>query len=166
MTRAWIGLGANLGQPSAQLEGALDALRGDPRVTELTASGFHRTVPVGGPRDQDDYCNAVARLEFDGSARELLDLLQVLESRAGRVREVPDGPRTLDLDLLIFGGVRTEDPDLTLPHPRLEERGFVLVPMAEIEPELLLPNSGLPVSVRARELSQGVAPWGGAMTTS
>ncbi|MEO0651256.1 MAG: 2-amino-4-hydroxy-6-hydroxymethyldihydropteridine diphosphokinase [Planctomycetota bacterium] len=142
MTRAWIATGSNLGDRAARIEAALAELERDPRVRGLVASRLVETEPVGGPAGQPRFLNGVARLDFEGQAEALLDLLQALEERAGRVRAEPNGPRTLDLDLLFFGDLELSGPRLTVPHPRLEERPFVLEPLVELEPTLRLPRSG------------------------
>ena len=152
MTRAWIATGANLGRRAEQIEAALEALRADPRVEGLVASPLVETDPVGGPPGQPRFLNGVCRLEFDGEAEELLALLHELEDRVGRRREVRDGPRPLDLDLLFFGDRRSGAPGLRLPHPRLEERAFVLEPLAALAPDLRLPRCGLTVAQRLAQL--------------
>ena len=145
-TRSWIGLGANLGAPAVQIAEALAAIDADARVHGLVRSRLMRTAPVGGPSGQPDYWNGVARCEFDGSARELLRLLQWLEQRAGRVRVEPNGPRPLDLDLLVYGEHRIHEPDLVVPHPRMLERRFVLEPLSELDPDLRVPGTDRAVS--------------------
>ena len=137
---ALIGLGANLGDAAATLRAALldlGALRG---CALLRVSGLWRSAPVdaGGP----DYCNAVAELRCEHTAPELLRQMQDIESRHGRVRPpgMRNAPRTLDLDLLCFGELRLELEQLTLPHPRMHERAFVLAPLAEIHPDWRLPD--------------------------
>lgn len=136
--RVFIALGANLGDPRRQLDAAIAALAHTERV--VGCSTWHTTTPVGGPPGQPDYLNGVVEVRSDREPEELLSRLQQLEQRFGRVRGEPNGPRTLDLDLLIFGDRRIATTTLELPHPRMEERLFVLAPLAEIAPELVLRN--------------------------
>lgn len=130
---AFVGLGANLGDPPATLRCALGWLGELPHTTLLRASGFYRSAPVdaGGP----DYLNAVAALATRLAAPELLAQLQALEARAGRERPYRHAPRTLDLDLLLYGDAQVTSPQLVLPHPRWRERAFVLLPLREIAPD-------------------------------
>jgi len=135
---AYVGLGANLGDPAGAVRKAIAAIAALP-VTRLTRqSSLYRTAPVdaGGP----DYINAVVEVATRLSAPELLGHLQQLERAAGRQRPYRNAPRTLDLDLLIFGGGRIESAALTVPHPRMRERAFALVPLAEIAPQLVAPE--------------------------
>lgn len=137
---AYIGLGSNLEDPWAQLGHALEALRRLPRSELLHCSPFYRSVPMG-PADQPDYLNAVAALCTKLAPLELLDQLQAIEAAQGRRRgALRWGPRTLDLDLLLYGAKVIESPRLTVPHPGLAERSFVLVPLFDIAPDLLLPD--------------------------
>jgi 2-amino-4-hydroxy-6-hydroxymethyldihydropteridine diphosphokinase len=132
VTRAYVGLGANLGDREATLRAALDALADEDGIEVVAVSTLRETEPFGvGP--QPLFLNGAAELETTLSARELLDRLLETEQRFGRVR-VPGehGPRTLDLDLLLYGDERIDEPGLTVPHPRLHERAFVLEPLAEI----------------------------------
>jgi 2-amino-4-hydroxy-6-hydroxymethyldihydropteridine diphosphokinase len=130
MTRALLGLGSNLGDRKQFLR---DAVAG---LGELTAkSQLYETKPVGGP-EQGPYLNLVVAIETDLSPRELLDLCQSLERQAGRVRRIRWGPRTLDVDILWMDGVSVDEPDLTVPHPRMRERAFVMVPLADVAPDV------------------------------
>lgn len=138
MTTAYVGLGSNLEDPAKQVETALQELDRLPRTRLVRRSTLHRTAPVG-YRDQPDFINAVAELETDLPAERLLDELQALEARHGRVRSFPNAPRTLDLDLLLFGDLVVQTERLILPHPRMRERAFVLEPLREIAPDLDLP---------------------------
>ena len=140
---AWISIGSNLGLPEAQVRQALRALAAIPESTLLWQSHLYRTAPVGGV-PQPAFINAVARLQTALQPRALLSHLQTLEAAAGRRRaeEIYWGPRVLDLDLLSYGTTHSTDPELTLPHPRLHERAFVLVPLAEFDPELIIPGCG------------------------
>ena len=129
---AYVALGANLGDARATISAALAALDGLPRTRLLRASSLYRSAPweASGP----DFINAVAAVETSLSALELLHALQALELDAGRERPYRNAPRTLDLDLLLHGDTRLDTPELTVPHPRLRERAFVLLPLAEIAP--------------------------------
>ncbi|WP_284408476.1 2-amino-4-hydroxy-6-hydroxymethyldihydropteridine diphosphokinase [Acidovorax sp. SUPP2539] len=129
---AWIGLGANLGDARAALLGALDAMARWPGSRLLRVSSLYRSAPVdaGGP----DYWNAVAELATPLAAIDLLHALQAIEQAAGRERPYRNAPRTLDLDVLLYGDERIDTPELTVPHPRMGERAFVLQPLAEIAP--------------------------------
>ena len=136
MTRAYIGLGANLGDREATIRAALDALATEDGIEIVAVSTLRETEPVGvGP--QPLFLNGAAALETTLGARELLDRLLATEQRFGRTR-VPGehGPRTLDLDLLLYGDEQIDEPGLTVPHPRLHERAFVLEPLAEIGADL------------------------------
>ncbi len=128
----FIGLGSNLGDRAAHIRQALRELgeRGDIRV--LACSRLYETEPLGGPPGQPLYLNAVAELATNLTPRELLTRLLEIEERHGRQRTIPNGPRTLDLDLLLYGDHVINEPDLVVPHPRMWERPFVLQPLAEI----------------------------------
>ncbi|WP_424683168.1 2-amino-4-hydroxy-6-hydroxymethyldihydropteridine diphosphokinase [Frateuria sp. YIM B11624] len=142
MTRAFVALGGNLGDTHAILRQALDDLAALPSTRLLARSRFYRTPPWG-LREQPPFLNAAAELETALAPHELLDALLDIERAAGRVREGERwGPRTLDLDLLHMEGVTLRDERLTLPHPRIGERAFVLLPLAELAPELELPGQG------------------------
>jgi len=136
---AYIALGSNLGDRLAYLDRALAELRGRPGVEVTRVSSVYETAPVGGPAGQGPYLNAVAELRTTLAAAGLLQLLLDVESGLGRVRAERDGPRTIDLDLLLYDDVVRDDPKLTLPHPRLHQRLFVLQPLAEIAPGLIHP---------------------------
>ena len=140
MSRAWISLGANLGNPKEALVAALNELQGSQGIQSLKASSFYSTSPVdsSGP----DYVNAAAVVETTLLPEGLLELLQKIELEHGRVRPagVHNAPRTLDLDLLAYEGEVRSTKVLTIPHPRMNERLFVLVPLAEIEPEWQSPE--------------------------
>ena len=136
---AFVGLGANLDNPLQQVRQAIAELDGIEHTRVLAASSMYRSVPVG-YADQPDFINAVARLQTELSPRELLDALHVIENHHGRRRSVRNAPRTLDLDLLSYGALVVEEEGLTLPHPRMHERAFVLLPLAEIAPDALLPG--------------------------
>ncbi|MEO7057563.1 MAG: 2-amino-4-hydroxy-6-hydroxymethyldihydropteridine diphosphokinase [Caldimonas sp.] len=137
---AYIGLGSNLGDSEATLAAAFAALAVVPRSRLVAHSSLYRSAPVAavGP----DYVNAVARLETALSPQELLEELQRIELAHGRDRPHRNAPRTLDLDLLLHGEVTIDEPGLVVPHPRLHERAFVLVPLHELAPALELPGLG------------------------
>lgn len=142
MTRAYVGLGANLGDRERTLHAAIDALAADDGVEVVSVSVLRETEPVG-VGQQPLYLNGAAEVETTLTARELLDRLLAVEQRFGRIR-VPDehGPRTLDLDLLLYGDEVIHEPGLTVPHPLLHERRFVLEPIAELAPGLVVPGRG------------------------
>jgi 2-amino-4-hydroxy-6-hydroxymethyldihydropteridine diphosphokinase len=137
---AYIGLGSNLGEPLQQLQTALDALNQLPDTRVVNCSSFYSSKPMG-PADQPDYINAVAELETALAPQELLLALQAIEQTQGRVRTGQRwGARTLDLDLLLYGDEVINTDSLQVPHPGLAERDFVLVPLAEIAPDIVIPG--------------------------
>ena len=136
---AWIGLGSNLEKPLQQLASAITDLTMLPRSSLLSQSPFYRSRPMG-PQDQPDFINGVALLHTSLPAQSLLDELQRLEQQHGRVRGRHWGPRTLDLDLLLYGRETIDTDRLTVPHPGIADRDFVLRPMLDINPDLALPN--------------------------
>ena len=137
--KAVISLGANIGDAKANLDLAVGLLR---EATEVIAvSSYLQTKPVGGP-EQPDYLNAVAIIESDLPAKDLLAVLNGIETAMGRTREIHWGPRVIDLDLIQYGGLLVNDEKLTLPHPRAHQRRFVLAPWLEIEPEAVLLTHG------------------------
>jgi 2-amino-4-hydroxy-6-hydroxymethyldihydropteridine diphosphokinase len=142
VSRAYVGLGANLGDRERTLRAAVDALAAEDGIEVVAVSTLRATDPVG-VGDQPRFLNGAAELETTLAARELLDRLLAVEQRFGRVR-VPGehGPRTLDLDLLLYGDEGLDEPGLTVPHPRLHERMFVLEPLAELAPGLVVPGRG------------------------
>jgi 2-amino-4-hydroxy-6-hydroxymethyldihydropteridine diphosphokinase len=139
--RCFIALGANLGDPVLTVRAAILALRELPQTEFVAASSLYRTAPMG-LRDQPDFINAVVELIAVLPAPTVLESLFAIEERFGRRRSVKNAPRTLDLDLLLFGDELSDDPAMTLPHPRLHERAFVLAPLAEIAPQLMIPGRG------------------------
>ena len=151
MTKAYIGLGANLGDREETIRAALAELSAAPGVELIGVSTLIETEPVGYV-DQPRFLNGVAVLETALPARELLALLLAVEARHGRDRAAgpAQGPRTLDLDLLLFGGAEIHEKDLQIPHPRLHERAFVLDPLLEVAPGLEVPGLGTLEALRAR----------------
>jgi len=140
-TRAYVGLGANLGDPLAQLRSALGAIDRLPGTSRVATSSVYRSAPVG-YLEQPDFYNAVVAIDTTLSPQALLAALLDIESAGGRTREFRNAPRRIDLDLLLYGDRRVDDPDLTVPHPRLGERAFVLLPLAEIAPTCEIPGRG------------------------
>jgi len=134
---AYVGLGANLGDAATTVRQALRALDGLPQTRLVRASSLYRSAPVDA--DGPDYINAVAELATTLTPHALLAALQGLERAAGRERPYRNAPRTLDLDLLLYDDLQCDEPGLTLPHPRMGQRAFVLVPLAEIAPERVTP---------------------------
>lgn len=142
MTRAYVGLGANLGDRAATMRAALEQLAAETGVELVAVSSFRETEPVG-ITDQPRFLNAAAALDTELRPRELLDRLLAIEGRLGRTRSGPRfGPRTIDLDLLVYGDEQIDEPGLEVPHPRLHERLFALEPLAELEPQLVVPGLG------------------------
>lgn len=146
---AYIGIGANLGAARAQVEDALARLAQLPSSALLAASPLYRTAPIDS--SGDDYINAVARLETSLDAHALLDALQAIEQAHGRERPYRNAPRTLDLDLLLYGDETIATERLSVPHPRMHERAFVLAPLLDLAPELVIPGIG-----KASDCAQGV----------
>jgi 2-amino-4-hydroxy-6-hydroxymethyldihydropteridine diphosphokinase len=154
VTRAYIGLGANLGDREAMLRAAVEQLAAEPGIELVAVSSLRETDPVGFT-EQPRFLNAAAAVETELGARELLDRLLGIERRLGRTREGPRfGPRTIDLDLLLYGAERIDEPGLEVPHPRLHERLFALEPLLEIDPQLELPGRG-PLDEIVRGLQSG-----------
>jgi 2-amino-4-hydroxy-6-hydroxymethyldihydropteridine diphosphokinase len=142
--RAFVGLGSNLGEREALIGQALDELAALPDTTLIRVSSLYDTEPVG-VIEQPRFLNAVAMLDTELTARQLLWNLQRIEARLGRTRSQRWGPRTMDLDLLLYGDLVIEEDDLHLPHPELARRAFVLVPLVELDPQVTHPVSGLSV---------------------
>ena len=136
--KAFIGLGSNLGDRESMIRMALDDLARLPETTLVRASSLYDTEPVGDV-DQPNFLNAVAQIDTELTARQLLWNLQLIERRLGRVRTQTWGPRTIDLDLLLYGALVVDEPDLQVPHPELIRRSFVLVPLVELDPLLVHP---------------------------
>jgi 2-amino-4-hydroxy-6-hydroxymethyldihydropteridine diphosphokinase len=134
-----LGLGANLGDRLATLQRAVDLLA-EEGVRTVASSRVWRTEPIGGPPGQPDYLNAVVRAETALDAGEVLAAANQVEAALGRTREVRWGPRTIDIDVLLFDDEVRDDPELTIPHPRLRERAFVVLPLLDIDPDPILPD--------------------------
>jgi len=142
---AYLALGSNLGDRLAWMKHAVQLLGADPAVCILQVSSLYETSPVGGPPGQGPYLNAVLAVSTTLPPRALLQLGHQIEDRLGRTRSVPDGPRTIDVDLLLYGDETSDESDLLLPHPRMHERRFVLVPLCEIAPDAIHPRTGVAV---------------------
>lgn len=138
--RAAIALGANIGDPEAHVTRAFDEIGALPDTRVLARSSLHRTKPVG-YAEQPDFVNACALVETRLAPRALLDALLDIEKKHGRVREIPNGPRTLDLDIILYGDLRIDEPGLQIPHPRAHERAFVLEPLREVWPDAVVTPS-------------------------
>jgi 2-amino-4-hydroxy-6-hydroxymethyldihydropteridine diphosphokinase len=137
---AYIGIGSNLAEPLEQVRRAVTALKSIPASSLLAVSPWYGSSPVGGPDGQPDYINGVACLQTRLAPHALLDALQAIEQQQCRERHTRWDARTLDLDLLLYGDQLIDDDKLTLPHPRMHTRAFVLAPLADIAPNLALPN--------------------------
>jgi 2-amino-4-hydroxy-6-hydroxymethyldihydropteridine diphosphokinase len=164
VTRAYLALGSNLGERAAHLQRAVDLLAEHRAVNVVAVSRVYETAPVGGP-DQGPYLNAVVALETTLDAAELLALAQACERDAARVRGERWGPRTLDVDVLLVGDERCDDPELTVPHPRMWERGFVLAPLRDVAPDLVRDTGPWP-GVAPAPVALRVPPDGGEHTTT
>lgn len=151
MPRAYIALGSNLGDREKTIRGAVAALEAESGIAVVAVSTLIDTEPVG-VVDQPRFLNGVAALDTDLSARRLLDVLLDVERRFGRLRDgaIPQGPRTLDLDLLLYGDVEIDEAGLRVPHPHMHEREFVLGPLEELAPSLEVPGKGAIQTLRAR----------------
>lgn len=139
MKRCFIAIGSNLDHPVIQVKTALNELQNLPNSKFISASSLYQSKPIG-PQNQPDFINAVAAIDTNLTASNLLTELQQIEHRHHRVRKMPWGPRTLDLDLLLYGNDVIQLPKLIVPHPELEKRAFVLIPLAQIAPDLTLPS--------------------------
>ncbi len=156
MHQAFIALGSNLEDPQVQVERALETIANTTNIKLIKASSLYRTVPVGYD-NQPDFINAVAEIETDLNPLALLDRLLEIETQHGRERPFPNAPRVLDLDVLLYQGVATSSPALTLPHPRMHTRGFVMLPLAEIAPKISIGNHGYADDLAAKCDNQGVS---------
>jgi 2-amino-4-hydroxy-6-hydroxymethyldihydropteridine diphosphokinase len=155
VTLAYVGLGSNLDQPARRIEEAIAELDRLPHSRVVRRSSLYRSAPMGYV-DQPDFVNAVVQLETGLSADRLLAELQDIENRHGRARSFANAPRTLDLDLLTFDGLEMASERLTLPHPRIQERAFVLKPLVEVAPEATIPGRGRAADLLARLEGQDV----------
>jgi 2-amino-4-hydroxy-6-hydroxymethyldihydropteridine diphosphokinase len=157
--RAWLGLGANLGDPVAQVERALLQIAALPETRLIARSSLYRSDPVG-PPGQPDYCNAVCEIETALAPEALLDAVLVIEVDNGRTRDgIRWTARRLDIDLLHVDGVACDTPRLNLPHPQLHRRNWVLVPLAEITPALTIPGLGAIATLAAQLGMGGLSRW-------
>jgi 2-amino-4-hydroxy-6-hydroxymethyldihydropteridine diphosphokinase len=147
---AYVGIGSNLGDREAHLRRAIELLSAEEGIEVTAVSEIRETEPVG-PVAQGPFLNGAARVETDLAPRELLERLLGIEERMGRVRRERFGPRTIDLDLLVYGEETVDEPGLTVPHPRLAERRFALEPLEELDPGLTIPGSG-PISALLAKL--------------
>jgi 2-amino-4-hydroxy-6-hydroxymethyldihydropteridine diphosphokinase len=159
MKTVYIGLGSNLsgsmGDPQKQLQTALAKISDHPEIHQLNTSSFYRTSPVG-PQDQPDFINAVAQAKTSLTPLALLDYLQQIENDHGRERKEYWGARTLDLDILIFGQQSIRNSRLIIPHPRIEERAFVLVPLLEVKPNFSSASGKSTADLLAKCSDQGI----------
>ena len=159
METFYIGLGSNLsgsmGDPQQQIQTALEKISDHPEIHELNTSSFYRTSPVG-PQDQPEFINAVAQAKTSLTPLALLDYLQKIENEHGRERKEHWGARTLDLDILIFGQQSIHNTRLIIPHPRIEERAFVLVPLIELEPNFCSASGKSTADLLAKCSDQGI----------
>lgn len=137
---AYIGLGSNMGRREKNISAALNALESTREIEVVKASSLYETEPVGGPEDQPRFLNAAAHLRTTLTPERFLTVCQQIESSLGRKRDIPWGPRTIDLDVLFFADEIRSSPELMIPHPLLHERRFVLEPLAEIAPDLAHPT--------------------------
>jgi 2-amino-4-hydroxy-6-hydroxymethyldihydropteridine diphosphokinase len=147
--RAFVALGSNLDDPAAQVSHAFRELEALPETRLIAHSSLYRSAPWG-YANQPDFINAVAEIETRLEPRKLLEMLLDIEHQRGRVREFLNAPRVLDLDLLLYNGLIHHEHGLTLPHPRMHERAFVLMPLAEIAPGCLIPGQGTALECLAR----------------
>lgn len=141
LKQVYVALGANLRRPEEQIRAGFEELAMLPNTRLEAMSSLYRSAPVG-HLDQPDFVNAVAAIGTTLSPRALLDALLEIEVRYGRVRDFPNAPRTLDLDIILYADAELDEPGLTIPHPRMHERAFVLIPLSEIAPETTIPKRG------------------------
>ena len=160
--RAVLSVGANLGDRLGSLQGCVQAIGRLPDTDVLAISPVYETAPVGGPA-QPDYLNAVLLVQTGLPPRDLLDAIHAIEASFGRVRAERFGPRTLDIDIICYAGQVSDDPELTLPHPRAHERAFVLAPWHDLDPAAELPGHGSVAGLLAGLDRVGVRPVSGAV---
>lgn len=156
LSRACIALGANIGEPERRIAAGFAALAALPGTRLIAKSSLYRSAPVG-YADQPDFINAVAVIETALAPHALLDALLEIERAQGRVRDFPNAPRTLDLDIVLYGDVVMHEPGLTIPHARMLERAFVLVPLAEVAPQAQVPGHGRACDLAAQVDAGSVA---------
>lgn len=160
MTQAFIALGSNLENPIQQIKSAFLALEKIPKTQLLAKSSLYKTAPIGYEEGElekiPDFINAVAEVSTDLNPLDLLHAILEVENQAGRVRPYPNAPRVLDCDLLLYGETVMQTKALTLPHPRMHTRGFVLLPLFEIAPQLNIPNHGKIAALMTDAIKQGV----------
>ena len=156
MHQAFIALGSNLQDPQVQVERALQTIATTAKIKLIKASSLYKTAPVGYD-NQPDFINAVAEIETDLSPLELLHKLLEIENQHGRERPFPNAPRVLDLDILLYENIEINTSELTLPHPRMHNRGFVMLPLAEIAPKINIGNHGYADDLAAKCDNQGVS---------
>lgn len=154
-TTAYVALGANLGDRIGNLKSAVAALRAHPEIFVAAVSALYETAPIGGPEDQPAYVNAAVKIQTAIAAEPLLDALLDIERAHDRVRAERWGPRTLDLDILIYGDATVATERLTLPHPRMHERRFVLAPLADVAGEVRHPTLNTPIAALLAALLSG-----------
>jgi len=155
MTLAFLGIGSNLGDRLLKLRAAVHALLGHPSLRiDLTrdVASLYETIPIGGPPDQPPYLNSVLRVQTSPAPSDLLAIAQSVESSLGRTRSVRWEPRVVDIDLLFFGDLVIDSPALTLPHPRMHERRFVLEPLSELAADLIHPQTGVSIETMTERL--------------
>jgi len=150
MATAFVGIGSNLGDREAHVRSALELLAAEKEIEVVAVSELRETEPVG-PVEQGPFVNGAVRLATELPPRQLLERLLAIEQRLGRVRKERFGPRTIDLDLLVYGDAVVDEPGLMVPHPRLHERRFALEPLADLAPDLVVPGSG-PISALLAKL--------------
>ncbi len=158
--RGYLGLGSNLNNPYLQLQQALASLHAMPEIDLTRISPFYRSLPIG-PGEQPDYCNAVVEIHTALSPLDLLEVLQAIEMAQGRDRRNVErwSPRTLDIDVLLYGDSVIDEARLTVPHPEMKNRNFVLTPLADIAAELEVPGLGLVGKLAAALGKEGLQPW-------
>ncbi|HNY65631.1 MAG TPA: 2-amino-4-hydroxy-6-hydroxymethyldihydropteridine diphosphokinase [Deltaproteobacteria bacterium] len=145
--KGYLCLGSNLGDRLHHIRTALEGL-GRSGIEVLTISSIYETLPVGAPEPQENYYNLAAEIEWGGSPLELLHAVHAVEDSLGRQRPYANAPRTMDIDILMLDGVRLESDELSIPHPRMEERAFVICPLAEIAPHIALPSGRYIIDVK------------------
>ncbi|QTD40274.1 2-amino-4-hydroxy-6-hydroxymethyldihydropteridine diphosphokinase [Sporosarcina sp. Te-1] len=158
MNTAYISIGSNIGDRLHQLMDAVRSLQGNDGITVVNLSSVYETIPVG-YTEQSDFLNLVVMVETTLSAQDLLSVCQKIENEQGRVRTIRWGPRTVDLDILLYNNDNIESENLLVPHPRMRERAFVLIPLLELAPLIEHPVTGLPFAAAPAVLDSGVVRW-------